>query len=102
MAKYLYAFAYQTPQQAATQTDCPDESSAALFIEAESPEAALDWGLNVSHRFVSEQATGLTWQPEKFAHWIETCTQREYPAEILGRLPIVAVGVYPDWAALGS
>jgi len=102
MPKYLYVFAYQTlEQQQATvrEPGSVEESSAAVFIEASTPEEAMKWGQAVAGQFASK---GLCapWNPDKFANWIEICPEREYPPDILARLPIVTSGSHPEPTAL--
>jgi hypothetical protein len=102
MPKYLYVFAYQTAEQrqlAAREPGVIEESSAGVFIEANSPEEALSWGRNISGRFISERfgEGKAAWDADQFAHWIEAEAEREYPPDTLARLPVVMVGNYPDW-----
>jgi len=106
MAKYLYIFGYQTPEQVvnAARQGIPDEASRALFIEADSPEQALAWGREVSEEFVRRLFPGqqVSWKALNFAQWIESAPQTEYPAEILAQLPAIACGSYPDFDRLSA
>lgn len=102
MPKYLYVFAYQTAEQQALAAQDPalvEESSAAVFIEANSPEEALSWGRNISNRYVSERFPmgNLSWNPDRFAHWVEVNAEREYPPDALAGLELVPAGTYPVW-----
>jgi hypothetical protein len=100
MPKYLYIFSYQTPEQMETarKQGYTDEASEAVFIEAESPERALDWGREISEEFVRRRfgSQGVSWKSSNFAHWVETQPQQEYPAAILACLPVVACGSFPE------
>lgn len=102
--KYLYIFSYQTPEQMTSMAHDgdPEESSAAVFIEAESPDQALTWGREISYKYV-RQLFGdrlVDWKASNFAHWVECEPHKEYPAAILEKLPVVASGDYPDFESL--
>jgi hypothetical protein len=98
--KYLYIFGYQTPQQVAlAATDQhSEESSEALFIEAESPEQALAWGREISDNFVRRlfHDQPIDWKSMNYVHWVE-CEQMEFPATILDQLQVVAFGHFPNF-----
>jgi hypothetical protein len=104
MARFLYFFTYQTPGQseAARTGGAVEEASAALFIEAETAEAALAWGREISgalfHHLTG--AAAARWTSLNFAHWIESHPELEYPPEILAALPCVACGQLPDFDRL--
>ncbi len=104
MPRYLYIFAFQTPEQlqSADPGNFAEESSAAVFIDAESAEKALEWGRKISEAFVSSLSTGPQplWSPDRFDNWIEAQPQSEYPPDILTQLPAVAYGVLPDFSIL--
>ena len=76
-----------------------DESSEAVFIEAESGDQALAWGREISAKYV-RQLFGdgpVDWKSMNFAHWVESEPQKEYPTAILEKVPVVAYGSYPDF-----
>lgn len=102
MAKYLYIFAYQTPEQrhAVAAHGPAEESSAAVFIEADSAEEALAWGREISEAFLRHLLHDpvVSWKGLNFAHWVENDPRQEYPADILARLPVVPRGSFPDFA----
>jgi len=76
-----------------------EESSEAIFIEAESADQALAWGREISERFVRELFGDkpVDWKSMNFTHWVESEPQTEYPAAILEKVQVVACGKYPDF-----
>jgi hypothetical protein len=106
MAKFLYVFAYQTPAQikAAAAGAYAEEASAAMFIEADSAEKALEWGEQISEDFLKRlfPEGDISWKRQNYAHWIEAKPQEEYPADLLETLPVVACGVRPEFINLGQ
>jgi len=81
----------------ATTNENTEESSQALFIEADSPAQALQWGREISEKYVrqlfGDQA--LDWKSMNFAHWVESEPLAEYPEAILEKLPQVSYGNFP-------
>ena len=99
MPRYLYIFCYQTPEQesADTRREFADESCEAVFIEAESPEKGLEWGRNISEQFFKTLfGPSARWADRNYAHWVESDPEREYPLDVLERLPAVPYGTYPE------
>lgn len=98
MARYLYIFTYQTPQQASVTADSPDESCEAVFIEAPSSEEALAWGRQISDRFLKRifASSSVTAPARTILDWIELNPENEYPQEVLGRVKAVSIGEFPD------
>jgi hypothetical protein len=97
MPRYLYIFRCQTPEQ--LQAKDPDESSEACFIEAGSVEEALEWGREVSERYVAQRLGegAVSWKVQGFPHWIEPEPFKEYPEAALRNLQVVSCGNYPDF-----
>ena len=104
MAKYLYLFAYESSEQAGVRGcgEFAEESSAGVFIDAKSREEALEWGQEVSEKFVSwlYGESAMDWESMGFAHWVEENPEVEYPPEVLAKLPTVAAGSFPDFKRL--
>lgn len=96
---FLYVFGYETPAQmkANAAHGWDDEDSAAVFIEAESADEALEWGRQVSERFLSELHgdAGISWNALGYAHWIEDDPTNRWSAEQLARVPRVRRGEFP-------
>jgi hypothetical protein len=101
---YLYIFGYRTPEQtiAASRDENAEESSDAVFIQAASPELALEWGREISERYVQRLFGDrpVDWKSMNFAHWVESEPREEYPASILEAIPVVTYGNYPDFKHL--
>jgi hypothetical protein len=103
--KFLYVFGYCTPSQAANNEKhaWDDESSAALFVAAETQEEALQWGRHVSNEYVAHlyRAAGLpeaiSWVDSGFASWIQQLPSEDFPDEYLARVPVVQAGKMPDF-----
>jgi hypothetical protein len=99
MQRYLYIFAYQTPAQAAfSDPGEAEEFSAAVFVEAKNPQEALDWGREISEKFVADLfgPGAASWRSKGFDHWVESQPEKEYPPHVLAGVPVVQVGTYPD------
>jgi hypothetical protein len=87
---------------AASTDENAEESSDAVFIQAASPELALEWGREISDRYV-QQLFGdqpVDWRRMNFAHWVESEPQEEYPESILEAIPVVTYGNYPHFKHL--
>jgi hypothetical protein len=99
MPRYLYIFGYNTPGQieALDKHGWDGEDSEAVFIEAESEQAALTWGQQISQQFVHRLYgdRGLSWKPGDYAHWIESEPSSQFTPDALRRLPVVPVGEHP-------
>jgi len=99
MPRYLYIFGYNTPEQieAFDKHGWDDEDSEAVFIEAESEQAALAWGQQISLQFVRSLYSdrGMTWKPDNYAHWIESEPSSRFTPDALRRLPVSRVGEHP-------
>jgi hypothetical protein len=100
--EYLYCFGYESPTERETNARAGTdfESSAAIRIEAESEEQALEWGMEISERFVKALfgEENVSWRAERFAAFIEN------DPDVLDRwresLPKVTVGEYPNFDTL--
>jgi hypothetical protein len=101
MPRFLYIFSYQTPEQmrAAGVSTAPEEACRAVFIEARTEEEALTWGREVSEEYVRRlfKENAPSWKAQGFVHSIEREPEQEYPAAVLSELPVVAVGVHPNF-----
>lgn len=104
MPRYFYFFSYVKSGQEKERPDSGfrDESSAAVFIEAGTAQEALEWGRQISAKFVAQTAggEGTTWDPSAFANWIDADPQSQYPDHILSQIPTVSTGMYPDFCQL--
>lgn len=83
MARYLFRFGSCTPAQwsANEARGWDDESSSAMiFVEADSPEAALAWGAN----------------------WIEDAPEECFSPDQLERIPEIRAGEFPDFGLLAQ
>ena len=102
MPQFLYVFGYCTPFQErnnARSLYWNDEDSRAVWIEADSAELALDWGREISERFVRKLFAdpSMSWKEREFAHWIEQEALVRWTAESLASVPMVRSGEYPVW-----
>jgi len=99
MPEFLYRFGYETPEQAKANAahGWDDECSEAVFIEADSPSQALEWGREISERFVRRLYgdSSISWLRSDFAHWIEEHPEAEFTADNLATLPHVRYGQHP-------
>lgn len=79
MPRFLYSFGYETPKQwkANEEHEWDDESSGALWIEADDEESAIEWGAEISEasvrRLLESSGEGdiPSWKGARFAHWID-------------------------------
>jgi hypothetical protein len=106
MPEFLYVFGYETPEQAKANTahGWDDEDSEAVFIEAESVGAALDWGRQISEQFI-RQLYGIddaSWWRTSFAHWIVERPESEFTPEALSTIPHVPHGRHPIFPGTGN
>lgn len=101
MPEYLYIFGYETPKQAKANAahGWDDENSEAVFIEAESAEAALDWGRQISERFIRQiyGCEDAGWWRTSFAHGIAERPESEFSPDALSSIPHVRCGEYPSF-----
>ena len=101
MPEFLYVFGYETPEQAKSNSahGWDDEDSEAVFIEAESAIAALEWGRQISERFIRQlyHTDDVSWWQSSFAHWIAERPEDEYTPEALSTLPHVRHGEHPTF-----
>jgi hypothetical protein len=102
--RFLFVFGYETPGQLrandAAGTD--DEDSAAVFIEADGPEAAEQWGHQIAEAFFAwlHRDPNASWRALQYANWIERDPSAAYDPESLVAIPTVSCGQYPDWDAV--
>jgi hypothetical protein len=94
-------FGYNTPDQLRLneQHGWDDENSATVIIEADSKEAALEWGREVAEAFVRAlfDDQRMSWKAEGYADEIRPPSEAE-----LSRIPVIRLGEYPDWTLLGA
>ena len=99
--KYLYVFGYEDPDERRSNTEAGTdfESSAAVFIVAESAERALEWGREISERFIRllYNDDSISWKDEGFAAWIEHDPEQFLRGSSYDRseIPVVRWGDYP-------
>lgn len=103
MNRFLFRFGYCTPKQqdGNEHHGWDDESSLAVFIEADSEVAALAWGSEIAEHYVKSLylAEGRggdvrSWKEGNFAHWIEEVPDTEFSDQQLKALPVVRVGKF--------
>ena len=98
--EYLYIFGYETPGEAESNrrmaTDF--ESSAMIRILADSEDAALSWGHEISERFLKAiyHDDKISWKEQRFASWIEDKPE-EYIRTRWASIPVVKVGEFPGF-----
>jgi len=107
MQPFLYRFGYSTPEQW-RQNDkhgWDDESSAALWILADSSERALEWGDAVAEKFTEDlfaKDGGFqvvpSWKSAGFASWIEENPAGDFSDSDLAKIPTVKLGVHPRFS----
>jgi len=99
MPRFLYRFGYETPRQwkANEEHEWDDESSGALWIEADDEESAIEWGAEISEASVRRlfESSGWegdipSWKGARFAHWIDN--PLNFSANDLAGLPVVRYG----------
>jgi hypothetical protein len=97
MTRFLYGFGYETPRQYRlnSQMGWDDEDSLAILIEADDEGAALNWGREVSEKFVKQlyQDDTVSWKGLGYASWIESSSR-----EPSSTLPLIRLGEFPDFA----
>ena len=94
MKRFLYIFGFQTPRQRNGPSARDDENSEMIWISAESDRAALEWGREISERFVNLlfDNPSVSWKDDAFAHWIE-----EDKLKSSSDVQMVNSGEYPDF-----
>jgi len=104
--KFLYGFGFESPRQRtlniAHKRD--DEDSAAVFIEAETSDAALEWGRAVAESFLKwlyDDPT-VSWAAGRYADWIEPDPMAMLTPEQLRGIPTVAHGQMPSLAQISA
>jgi hypothetical protein len=108
-SKFLFVFGFEDPIEFETnkKSGSDFESSRALWIIADDPSKAENWGRSIADRFVrtlfeAENSEGYSWSDAEFAHWIEPQPTGEWTAEQLEALPVVRAGEFPDFDALDA
>jgi hypothetical protein len=95
MRAYLYCFGYENPLQFRNNDHYgwDDEDSQAVLIDAESEEAALRWGQEISERFIKLlfRDEGISWKQLGYANWVEL------PGKEVPGTPHVRDGEFPDF-----
>ena len=101
MPRYLYVFGFESPQQIRDndRLGSDHEDSQAVWIVAPSEVAALEWGRELSERFVHHLSGdgSVSWKARGYAHWIEAEPQTRFGAEALAGLPEIRIGDVPDF-----
>lgn len=87
MQRYLYVFGFESPEEReCNEVEGTDyESSRAVFILAESRNAALVWGQRLACAFVHGLFNGDrdSWTPQNYANWIEDSPDSEWDLSTL-------------------
>lgn len=102
MTVFLFMFGFETPAQHRNNraNGWDDEDSQSIFIEAVDAETALAWGRQIAENYVrhlwrAHPESAPSWDAGRFAHWIETDSDRIARAHQVN-VPSVAVGEYPQ------
>lgn len=99
MKSFLYVFGYWTPEQRRQneQHGWDDEDSAAVLIDAETGEQALEWGRSVAEEFIRRlyDDPAFSWKAGGFADSLDGSPSLS-PDALVG-IPRVRSGEYPDW-----
>jgi hypothetical protein len=103
---FIYGFGFETPSQRARNeaNGWDDEDSAALVIDADSSQEALEWGRTVAEAFFKWLCDdpAVSWLAGQYADYLETETQSRWTSEQRRSLVTVAVGQMPDPAMLSA
>ena len=106
LAKRLFRFGFENPHEAKCNArDGTDyESSTGIWIESETDDEALRWGMTIADRLVvflfdRAQIAPYSWAHGGFAHWIE---QEPEFLSAASYLPSVRFGEIPDLAVLAA
>ena len=103
---YLYVFSFCTPTQWINNDKhgWDDEDSYVLFINAASENDALEWGREISERFVTRlfersdwDGTTPSWREGGFANWIETDPLNRFSGLALETLPVIPCSEVPNF-----
>ncbi len=102
MKKYLFIFFYETPDQRVDNlvNGFDEEECMGVFIEAETENAALEWGRQVARGYVAAlyeaegSSPGYAWNEADYANWIETNLAERTSPEKLSRLPTLRLGQF--------
>lgn len=106
MKNFLFRFGFCTPLQwCQNQTNgWDDESSAAIFINAQTKELAENWGREIAEVFcerlfrLSSWPDAIpSWKAANFAHWIEE-DLANLPSDYIQTIPLVPYGDFPDFS----
>ena len=99
--EFLFIFGFEDPIEfeGNKENETDFESSRAIWILAQNPNEALQWGKIFAEKYVSEifaeaGVTGYSWGDSKFAYWIEEHPESIADVSTLERIPKVRVGHY--------
>jgi len=104
--KYFYIFGYEKPSERCSNVEAGTdfESSAAVYIIADDEQQALEWGHEISERFVCllYKDDHISWKSDGFAAWIECDPDQLLAGSVysLTEIPVVQHGKYPDFAVM--
>ena len=102
MKVYYYVFGFETPEQAKANKlhGWDDEDSRAVFVLANNPEEALNWGREISEHYIKWlDSSSVSWKLQTFASWIDNEFEVNDPQ--LESRNIVSVGEIPDFNQWG-
>lgn len=102
MKKHLFIFFYETPDQRVDNlvNGFDEEECMGVFIEAETENAALEWGRQVARGHVAALyeaegcSPGYAWNEKDYANWIETNLAERTSPQKLSRLPTLRLGQF--------
>jgi hypothetical protein len=103
---YLIGLTFHEPArwdlfQRGITEDC--ESSTGLFVEAQTPDAALEWAAHVASELLrhANRDPSLDWRALGYWCWIEDDPERSSWSHCLGFFERVKVGEMPDLNEMG-
>jgi hypothetical protein len=104
--KFLYGFGFETPRQRAMNDarGWDDEDSGCVIIEAETADAAREWGRAVAEAFLKYlyDDPAVSWAAGRYADWIDADPASRWSPEQLADVPNVSVGEMPDLARVSA
>ena len=102
---FLFMFGFESPTEHIwnERHGTDDEFSWAIWISAESSDAALAWGRQIAEEFVRQlfERAGVaprSWRADVFAHWISDDVSVLERAHAEASIPTVAAGQMPDFS----
>lgn len=103
--EYLYIFGYEAPSEKASNRDVGTdfESTGMVRILSLTEDSALEWGRELSERFVASLYANesVSWRSQGFASWIEQSPDEHIRSQ-WSSIPVVQCGEIPDTDTLSA